>query len=185
MITIKQIGIILSLIFFMSIEAHALCRNSIFPSTETTQFKINGDGSVTHNKTGLMWAQCSQGLGGTDCRSGAGVVPFQFTFSWSEALTQTRPSFYTGDHNDWRLPNLKELTSIVEVACFDPAINETVFPNTAPDRFWTSTPLAGPSSPDSSWLVDFFHGGSVSDRTAFGDPERHRVRRVRLVRDAN
>ena len=44
----------------------------------------------------------------------------------------------TGE-SDWRLPNLEELTSMVERKCFAPALNLQVFPEVAWQAYWSST----------------------------------------------
>ncbi len=105
-------------------------------------FVDNGDGTVTDNATGLMWQQADSG-GGMD---------------WGSALAYAE-SATIGDHNDWRLPNIKELQSIVDythspsaddAANLGPAIDTDFFEitelesgttNTNPDYgyFWSST----------------------------------------------
>jgi hypothetical protein len=60
-------------------------------------FIDNGDGTITDNATGLMWAQDDNGTG----------------VYWEDALTYAESSTLAG-HNDWRLPNVKELQSIVD-----------------------------------------------------------------------
>ena len=60
-------------------------------------FQDNGDGTVTDNSTGLMWMQAD---------SGKGMV-------WEDALGYCEQLEYAG-YSDWRLPNAKELQSIVD-----------------------------------------------------------------------
>ncbi len=76
-------------------------------------------------------------------------------------------------HSDWRLPNLIELSSIVDEACYKPAINSTRFPNTPPSYYWSATV----SEDDSyyAWGVYFDYG---SARDEYDDYDGH----VRLVR---
>ncbi len=57
----------------------------------------NGDGTITDRATGLMWMK-------KDCGT---------TMNWKEALACAENLKYAG-HNDWRLPNAKELQSIVD-----------------------------------------------------------------------
>ncbi len=59
-------------------------------------FKDNGDGTISDSATGLMWAKED---------NGKGIV-------WGEALTYAEGATLAG-HDDWRLPNVKELQSIV------------------------------------------------------------------------
>jgi len=78
------------------------------------------------------------------------------------------------DHTDGRLPNIKELASIVELACYDPALNATIF-KTAPLSFvWSASPYADFSG--SAWGVYFNDGSDYNDyRDYYGNY-------VRLVR---
>ncbi len=63
-------------------------------------FHNNGDGSITDNATGLMWCQNDSGVG----------MDWQSALAWVQAQNTKN---YLG-HNDWRLPNAKELQSIVD-----------------------------------------------------------------------
>ena len=60
-------------------------------------FEDNGDGTVTDHATGLMWAKA-------DSREG---------MDWDAALAYAENSTL-GGYGDWRLPNVKELQSIVD-----------------------------------------------------------------------
>jgi len=63
----------------------------------TNDFQDNGDGTITDNATGLMWTQNDDGNG----------------MSWSEALTYAEGTEFAG-YGDWRLPNVKELQSLID-----------------------------------------------------------------------
>lgn len=40
---------------------------------------------------------------------------------------------------DWRIPNIKELSTIIERACTSPARNTDIFPVTVASVMWSST----------------------------------------------
>ena len=82
------------------------------------------DGTVTDGVTGLMWKQCPEGLEGSDCSVGAAGL-----LIWGGSMKRARDSEFAG-YTDWRLPNMKELLSIVAFDQSSPAINTTVFPGT-------------------------------------------------------
>ena len=98
-------------------------------------YSDNGDGTITDNATGLMWMQDDNGEG----------------LIWEDALSYAENYEYAG-HTDWRLPNAKELQSIVDYtrspsttssAAIDPLFNCTQITNEAGDAdyacYWTST----------------------------------------------
>jgi len=129
----------------------------------------NGNGTVTQNSTGLMWAQCSEGQNGADCATGSATW-----MTWTDALTTARNS-RLGGYSDWRLPNIKELGSLVDYSRYGPSIDSNYFPNTSfPTDFWSSSPNAGNS--DLAWVV-IFDGGDFTNFT------RSNIGVVRLVRD--
>jgi len=64
------------------------------------EFKDNGDGTITDGATRLMWAQADSGVG----------MDWEAALAWAQAKN---PEGYLG-HTDWRLPNAKEMQSIVD-----------------------------------------------------------------------
>ena len=75
----------------------------------------------------------------------------------------------------WRLPNRKELESLVCKDCKKTKINSLIFPNTPPDSFWTSE--KNPWQSQFMWTVNFFTGNT------FGRFPGFIPNYVRLVRD--
>lgn len=149
----------------------AACNSSAPASTPDAQLTDHGDGTVTDTKTGLMWKQCSEGLSGSNCVTGSVT-----THTWQGALQLVETLNSSGGfagYTDWRLPNLKELRSIVEEQCYSPAINSTRFPNTPSSFFWSSSPYARNSA--YAWSVGFNIGYAYYGNRS--DPSR-----VRLVR---
>ena len=144
------------------------CQNNL-PANNPDAFYIDhGDGTVTDTRTGLMWKQCAEGLSGATCRTGSPHL-----FNWANALPHAETSTFA-NYSDWRLPNVKELSSLVEKCRVSPAINTNRFPNTPGFFFWSGSPHAGFSQ--WAWGVYFYAGAPFFfDRTG--------LNRVRLVRD--
>jgi len=109
-------------------------------------FTNNGDGTVTDNNTELMWVEDGNSAG---CNDGNPL-------SWIAALNFCNNLNYAG-YDDWRLPDRRELMSIVNYGNSNPAVDTSVFPNTQSSYYWTSTTY----KPDDSlaWLVNFLNGG--------------------------
>jgi hypothetical protein len=125
--------ILLILIFISSnIYAAQTCEDYILDKTPNSRYSVK-DGTVTDNTTKLMWKQCSEGLSGADCNTGT-----LKTMNWQSALALGGSSF--AGYSDWRLPNIKELGSIVAYNCVSLSINKNVFPNTPAYWFWSSSP---------------------------------------------
>lgn len=156
----------------------SLCNKSVTSeTTPSSDFNKHGDGTVTHKTTGLMWKVCSEGQNYNNglCEGGLNKV------NWKSALEKAESSTYAS-HSDWRLPNINELNSIVELACQDPAVNEAVFPSTSSRAYWTSSPYAGSGA--TAWAIKFFSGTSFtsslgSDQSGKSDSIKNYVRLVR------
>lgn len=115
-------------------------------------FLDNKDGTITDRATGLMWSKGDSGTG----------------MNWQNALSwvQSRNSANYMGHNDWRLPNAKELQSLVDYENAPdyngkPAIDTTYFHSTSIVNengdsdypyYWTSTTHAG-YTPDDNRLA--------------------------------
>ena len=127
-----------------------VCRNDIPATAPDSRFINNGDGTVTDQATGVMWKRCAEGQSGTDCASG-GVSDH----TWQQALQVAANSTFAG-YNDWRLPNIQELSSLTEDACYAPSINLWAFPNTPSPGIWSASSNA--AHPYTAWYVWFGHG---------------------------
>jgi len=162
-----------SLIVSQIVNAARTCEDYITDDWPNNRYKIEsilGDSVVTDNKTGLMWKQCSEGLSGVDCMNGTATRS-----TWQQSLAIPNTLNVTGfaGFTNWRLPNIKELRSIVAMNCFDPSINETAFPNTPISGFWSSSPSIHLDG--YAWFSEFDHGYDVA--TVYSG-----VNSVRLVR---
>lgn len=125
---------------------------SLRVETPSTAFSDHVDGTVTHELTGLMWKRCSQG----QSWNGAACTGSALPMTWVAAL-MTPLSDVTGGYTDWRLPNEQELHSILETCGAEPAINQTIFPNTPyASPFWSSTSWYVTN--DSAWHLSFEAG---------------------------
>lgn len=142
--------------------------------TPDNRYSVNNDGTVTDNVTGLMWMQCSEGQV-WESRGGEGNCTGEaIEYKWDAALRIADSKTFAGN-SDWRLPDIKELISLVAEDRYDPAINNSVFPVTPSISFWSGSPYSLVS--ERSWLIDFTSGGR-----GFG--VRDYRRGVRLVRSA-
>ena len=103
----------------------------------------NENGTITDNRTGLMWVKDGNSTG---CNNGNPLT-------WEEALSFCEGLDYAG-YSDWRLPNRRELMSIVDYGEQLPAINTTYFPNTKSEAYLSSTP----ASNGCVWYIGFDHG---------------------------
>lgn len=126
---IKTIVLFSALLAVGQVSAQECLREKILASTPTDNFIIYPEGAklegtVIHKHTGLMWSRCSYGQFGFDCGEGE-LVPLL----WKDAL-QVADNLELGGFSDWRIPNEKELASLVDVQCIQPSINLDVFPNT-------------------------------------------------------
>ena len=115
------------------------CQSNIKNKTPDSRYQLLSNGSeVKDLKTGLIWQRCSLGQtwDGTTCTGTAS----QYTWQQVQAAKDAG--------NGLTLPNIKELSSLANRACYNPAINDTFFPNTPFDSstyygaYWSSSPVA-------------------------------------------
>ncbi|ELA09217.1 putative Fimh-like protein [Moraxella macacae 0408225] len=112
--------------------------------TPTADFTLSND-SVTDTKTGLVWQRCvvGQSFDGTKCTG----TPTEFT-SFEKALANNK--------DGWRLPTIKELSSLSDHSVAQPALNLNVHKfsegldlvKNSDLALWSATPK---STPKSSW----------------------------------
>ena len=121
------------------------------PTTPTSDFIDNNNGTVTHKTTGLTWMRCDMGQTWTGSMCTTDDTA-QSVYTYDEAMALT--SNFAG-YSDWRLPNIVELLTIVERDNYIPAMNTTVFPNASSSWFWSSSPYADNSNGAGAWIVYF------------------------------
>jgi len=150
-----------------SVHAVVTCTNentAINEATPNADFTDNGDGTVTHNTTGLVWMRCSlgQSWNGSTCTGTTVIANWQAALQLAQDIN-SGVSNADGDNaagfagqTDWRLPNRKELASIVEERCWLPSINMTEFPAAPSGWYWSSSPHA--SGTLTAWIVQFDYG---------------------------
>ncbi len=125
------------------------------PAYGQNDFLDNGDGTVSDRATGLMWSKSDSGAG----------MNWEAALAWVQKKNAEK---YLG-HSDWRLPNVKELQSLVDysrspetsrTAAIDPVLNSTTTTNAAGQAdwpfYWSSTTHGN------------LHGGAAAMYVAFG-----------------
>jgi hypothetical protein len=119
----------------------------------TPRFTDNNNGTVTDNLTGLIWTQ------------NANIFDAK---NWTEALTAAN-NLKSGDDGltdgsvagDWRLPNRKELESLVDCGRVNPALPAGhPFTGVQSSAYWASTTIADGTT--SAWNVHFKLGSVIS-----------------------
>ena len=186
----------------------------------------NGDGTITDNNTGLMWEKKDQRVGGIHNQdntyswgldsapytmNGTMVTKFLNTLN-NHCADETTDCTTNGDadctgngngkcgfagYRDWRIPNVRELESLLDYQNVGPAVDPAFNTSCAADcmvtscsctqflqpqrggqgRYWSST--TAKSSPAGAWVV-YFHAGGLN---AF-DKSIDNSFVVRAVRDA-
>jgi hypothetical protein len=124
------------------------------PAYGKNDFHDNGDGTVTDRATGLQWTKTDSGRG----------MNWQQALAWAQ---QKNAAKYLG-HDDWRVPNVKELQSIVDYsrapdtthsAAIDPVLSCTAITNEIDEAdfgfYWSSTTHVGSHGANDAMYVAF------------------------------
>lgn len=114
------------------------CDPELTTQHPNSQYIDHSDGTVTDQRSGLMWQKCPLGTAGNTC---TGNIQ---TFTWKDAQLATVSINNQGlaGYTNWRVPNIKELMSLAERTCQDPSINSTIFPfpeENFHSTYWSST----------------------------------------------
>jgi len=133
----------------------------------------NGDGTITDNNTGLMWEKLSDD---------DSIHDKDNTYTWDDAFAVKVATLNSGSfagHADWRVPNIRELLSLVnyEIGYPGPSLSPTFDTGctsgcsvtmcscSGPANHWSSSTIA--HAPASAWYVGFDggfpYGGAKSD----------------------
>ncbi len=109
------------------------------------RFTDNGNWTVTDNMTGLMWVKAphylSENSGGK---------------TWNNAIDFCNGLSFAG-HSDWRLPNVRELQSLIDYGRILPALPYGhPFTDDPSFHYWSSSTHAGLSG--YAWAVGLSHG---------------------------
>ncbi|MDH3326540.1 MAG: DUF1566 domain-containing protein [Gammaproteobacteria bacterium] len=132
-------------------------RNFIDPDT-LTPITEGAPASVKDVITGLIWNRCIYGQHwDADTQQ---CIGSPMLVTWSEALSV---AFDAG----WRVPNIKELNSILDLQCISPPFDLFIFPDTFASEahgLWTSSPHVPTPDPEnpitttSAWYIDLSLG---------------------------
>ncbi|CAK0756440.1 hypothetical protein CCP4SC76_2780005 [Gammaproteobacteria bacterium] len=101
---------------------------------------IDQENTILDTQTNLIWDKS-----------------YKTNLNFDEALAyadQANKDSYLG-YNDWRVPTVSELISLVDYTKYDPA---STFLNMPSSNFWSSAPTADYS--DDAWGVHFLYGSA-------------------------
>jgi hypothetical protein len=121
------------------------------------RFTDNGDGTVTDHLTGLIW------LKNAGCFN-----PALFAAALAEANQLASGACGLADGSkagDWRLPNINELESMVDVSQSHPALAAgNPLTNVSNGIYWSSTSyFGGQTGSPEAWAIRMSDGGYIND----------------------
>ena len=124
---------------FFGQDAYYASKGTCAPQRYTIQTSFTGEKVVKDNNTGVMWQSTST----------------SDKFDWYHAIAYCADLEYAG-YDDWRLPTLRELASIMDFGGDSYAINRTYFPVLYIGRTWTSKQIFSDST--RAWDISFTTG---------------------------
>ena len=117
------------------------------------RYRDNFDQTVTDRLTGLEWT--------ANGNHASVVKTWQQALAYVVAMNSANGGAGTHGHNDWRLPNVRELASLIDrqQGFFNSHLSGlgVGFFNIQPDGYWTATTAA--ADPAAAWYVNLSDGG--------------------------
>jgi hypothetical protein len=112
------------------------------------RFTDNGDGTVTDGLTGLMW------LKDAGCLKKRWNDSLNIIVDFNTNAQRYSCSGYSADYNDWRMPNVKELESMINYEASDAAgwLKSAGFANVQYSSYWSST--SSKKSAAQAWIMN-------------------------------
>jgi hypothetical protein len=144
---------LLALLVAWPLQAAQVCFSTITTTKAISNFQLNTDGTVLDNTTKLLWSRCLVGQSWDSSSSTCTGTAQQL--DWSEALLESKRSTLAG-YSTWRLPNAKEVLTLIERSCVDPAINLTAFPASNSENMWTGTTVVNQTQ--RAWAIAMYSG---------------------------
>ncbi|EGA72107.1 hypothetical protein VISI1226_04864 [Vibrio sinaloensis DSM 21326] len=126
------LGLALTLVSSVSIAAQE-CSIDIAKTAPNIRYVFNDNGTVKDKVTGLTWMRCPLGQtwnsAQSTCTGEADGMFWQSALSAAQDIntSATNPLHQFAGVAKWRLPNIKEVYSLSEFACYTPALNSKAF----------------------------------------------------------
>ena len=136
------------------------------------RFTDNSDGTITDNLTGLIWLQnanCIQthypsfdnDVAGDSNIAGDGKVTWQHALDFVAGINSGTYPNCSGGSSDWRLPNIKELISLLDHSQSYPYLTAGhPFTFVYNEHYWTNS--ADSRYPERAWVVEMALGRIVT-----------------------
>jgi hypothetical protein len=131
------------------------------------RYTSHDNGTITDHSTGLVWEKKTPA-------NQFDLYTWDEAFQYAASLNRVR----FGGYDDWRVPNIRELASLIDFGRFDPAVSPEFRDCEhgsciVSSSYWSSSSTA--SAPFLAWRINFYDGAHLVGGKSFNI----RVRAVR------
>lgn len=145
----RIIAALVGLSFALTPTAYAACSGSV---QNNGQRYVISAGEVFDKQTGLTWRRCSVGMTWAGRPGCAGEKKLLNSAAAQRAASDAGAG--------WRVPNVAELSSLLDASCGTPAIDTTIFPDVTANEqeesgYWSTTKVG---MANLIYYVDFLTG---------------------------